>query len=231
MTGQLSGLTAWIKKVATECESTQTDKEQTHHLSINQVNPACQIINKDGLKSMFETSTLLVFWIKVMAKYPEIAVTALRTLLPFFAIASVRGRVYCNHSNQNQIIRQTGHKKHTSGVVVFHYTQMGLSCRETSSGLSMIQLHCELYFLCTLLLFCGASYFKGMFKHYIYSDQRVRGQGGCYSCCVDGHARRKLLIKLHVIVHSGFTFIIVFRKYHNFCVGHIILFCYLSATL
>lgn len=37
----------------------------------------------NGLKSMFETTTLPVFWIKVTAEYPEIATTALKTLLQF----------------------------------------------------------------------------------------------------------------------------------------------------
>ena len=42
-----------------------------------------EITNDGGLKSVFETTTLLVFWIKVTTKYPEIATTALRTLLLF----------------------------------------------------------------------------------------------------------------------------------------------------
>lgn len=42
-----------------------------------------EIANDGGHKSMFETTTLPVFWIKVMAEYPEIATTALKTLLPF----------------------------------------------------------------------------------------------------------------------------------------------------
>lgn len=36
-----------------------------------------------GLKRLFETSTLPLLWIKVMVEYPEIATTALKTLLPF----------------------------------------------------------------------------------------------------------------------------------------------------
>lgn len=42
-----------------------------------------EIANDGGLKSMFETTTLSVFWNKVMAEYPEIATTALKTLLSF----------------------------------------------------------------------------------------------------------------------------------------------------
>lgn len=38
----------------------------------------------NGLKSMFETTTLPVFWIKVTAEYPEIATTATpKTFLQF----------------------------------------------------------------------------------------------------------------------------------------------------
>ena len=42
-----------------------------------------EIANDGGLKTTFETTTLPVFWIKVMAEYPEIATTALKSLLPF----------------------------------------------------------------------------------------------------------------------------------------------------
>ncbi|GBM96127.1 SCAN domain-containing protein 3 [Araneus ventricosus] len=42
-----------------------------------------EIANDSGLKTTFETTTLLVFWIKVMAEYPEIATRALKSLLPF----------------------------------------------------------------------------------------------------------------------------------------------------
>ncbi|KAM9305440.1 protein FAM200B [Gastrophryne carolinensis] len=41
-----------------------------------------EIANDGGLKSTFET-TLPVFWIKAMPEYPEIATTALKSLLPF----------------------------------------------------------------------------------------------------------------------------------------------------
>ena len=42
-----------------------------------------EIANDGSLKSMFEKTTLPVFWIKVTAEYPEIATRALKTLLPF----------------------------------------------------------------------------------------------------------------------------------------------------
>ena len=41
---------------------------------------------------------------------------------------------------------QTGHKQHTSGVIVSHHPQMGpSSCRKTSSGLPLILHYGELY--------------------------------------------------------------------------------------
>ncbi|GBM93531.1 SCAN domain-containing protein 3, partial [Araneus ventricosus] len=42
-----------------------------------------EIANDGGLKTTFETTTLPVFWIKVVAEYPEIAIRALKSLLPF----------------------------------------------------------------------------------------------------------------------------------------------------
>ncbi len=48
-----------------------------------------EITNDSGLKSMFETTTLPMFWIKVRAEYPEIATKALKALLPFFNILSL----------------------------------------------------------------------------------------------------------------------------------------------
>ena len=42
-----------------------------------------EIANDGGLKTTFETAALSVLWIEVIAEYPEIATTALKTLLPF----------------------------------------------------------------------------------------------------------------------------------------------------
>ncbi|CAI5671583.1 SCAN domain-containing protein 3 [Oreochromis niloticus] len=52
-------------------------------LPLQEEDQLLEITNDGGLKSMFETSALPVFWIKVMAEYPEIATKALKTLLPF----------------------------------------------------------------------------------------------------------------------------------------------------
>ena len=54
-------------------------------MSTNQLNPdisarrsqLLEIANDGGLKTVFETTTLPVFWIKVMEEYPEIANIAL----------------------------------------------------------------------------------------------------------------------------------------------------------
>ena len=42
-----------------------------------------EIANDGGLKTTFDTTTLPMFWIEVMAEYAEIATTAPKTLLPF----------------------------------------------------------------------------------------------------------------------------------------------------
>ena len=52
-------------------------------MSVQQEDQLVEISNDGGLKTTFETTTLPVFWIKCMAEYPEIATTALKTLLPF----------------------------------------------------------------------------------------------------------------------------------------------------
>ncbi|XP_074472575.1 SCAN domain-containing protein 3-like [Sebastes fasciatus] len=52
-------------------------------MSVQEEDQLLEIANDGGLKSVFETTTLPVFWIKVSAEYPEIATTALKTLLPF----------------------------------------------------------------------------------------------------------------------------------------------------
>ncbi|KAJ8002307.1 hypothetical protein DPEC_G00178520 [Dallia pectoralis] len=52
-------------------------------VTVQEEDQLLEIASDGGLKSMFETTTLPVFWIKVMAEYPEIATTALKTLLPF----------------------------------------------------------------------------------------------------------------------------------------------------
>ncbi|KAF2352756.1 Transposase type 1 [Trinorchestia longiramus] len=52
-------------------------------ISAQEEDQLLEIANDGGLKTTFETTTLPVFWIKVMVEYPEIATTALKSLLPF----------------------------------------------------------------------------------------------------------------------------------------------------
>lgn len=52
-------------------------------MSMQEEDQRLEVANDGGLKSMFETTTLPMFWIKVRAEHPEIATTALKNLLPF----------------------------------------------------------------------------------------------------------------------------------------------------
>ncbi|GFX24836.1 SCAN domain-containing protein 3 [Trichonephila clavipes] len=70
----------------------RTDKEWIYDPFVNksgeysmsvQEDQLLEIVNDCGLKAAFETTTLPVFWNKVMAEYPKIATTALKFLLPF----------------------------------------------------------------------------------------------------------------------------------------------------
>ena len=54
-----------------------------NHLSVQEEDQLVEIANDGGLKSVFEQISLAVFWIKTKAEYLEIAVKALKTLLPF----------------------------------------------------------------------------------------------------------------------------------------------------
>lgn len=123
------------------------------HLSTNQVNPAC-LCKKDqlleiGLKSMFET-TQPVFWIKVTAEYPEIATTALKTLLPFLTSYLCEAGFSALTATNRLIAEKQAQGSHWFSVMV--------SC----------------IFHALYKYFCGVSYFEGMFKRY-HSDQRALG--------------------------------------------------------
>ena len=52
-------------------------------MSLQKEDQLLEIANEGCLKTTLETTTLPMFWIKVMAGYPEIATTALKTLLHF----------------------------------------------------------------------------------------------------------------------------------------------------
>ncbi|XP_015428833.1 PREDICTED: SCAN domain-containing protein 3-like [Dufourea novaeangliae] len=59
------------------------NKSDESSMSVQEEDQLLEIANDGGLKTTFETTTLPVFWIKFMAEYPEIATTALNSLLPF----------------------------------------------------------------------------------------------------------------------------------------------------
>ncbi|CAI5781542.1 domain-containing 3-like [Podarcis lilfordi] len=59
------------------------NKSGESSMSMQEEQLLLEIANDGGLKTTFKTTTLPVFWIKVMAEYLEIATTALKSLLPF----------------------------------------------------------------------------------------------------------------------------------------------------
>lgn len=62
-----------------------------------------EMANDGGLKTIFEINlTLLAFWIKVKAEFPNIATKALKALLPFPTSYFVK-RGFYSDSNQNNI--------------------------------------------------------------------------------------------------------------------------------
>ena len=58
-------------------------KPRESSMSLQKEDRLLEIANDGCLRTTFETTTLRVFWIKVMAEYPEIATTSLKTLLSF----------------------------------------------------------------------------------------------------------------------------------------------------
>ena len=77
-----------------------------------------EITNGGGLESMFKTtSNIHILWIKVKVVYPEIATKALKSLLPFPASYFCEVEFAAVTATQTM----TGHKQHTSGVIVSHH--------------------------------------------------------------------------------------------------------------
>ena len=52
-------------------------------LSVQEEDQLLEITNVGGLQSMFERTTLPLFWMKIKAENPNVAIKALKTLLPF----------------------------------------------------------------------------------------------------------------------------------------------------
>ena len=59
------------------------NKARESSMPLQKEDQLLEIANDGCLKTTFKTTTLPVFWIKVMAEYPEIATTSLKTLLSF----------------------------------------------------------------------------------------------------------------------------------------------------
>lgn len=98
-------------------------------MSMEEEDQLLEIANDGGLKSMFET-TLPVFWIKVTVEYPEIATTALKTLLPFPT------SYLCEAGFSEVTVTKT---KLRSRLDISNTLRVSLSCcRETGSGLPLI---------------------------------------------------------------------------------------------
>ena len=87
-------------------------------MSMEEEDQLLEIANDGGLESMFETTTLPVFWIKVTAEYPEIATT---TLLPFPTSYLCEAGFSAVTATKTKL-RSGQHKQHTSGVIVSHYS-------------------------------------------------------------------------------------------------------------
>ena len=92
-----------------------------------------EIANNGGLKTTFETTTLPVFWIEVMAEYPEIVTTARKALLLFPASYQCEA----GFSAVTAIKTKQGSKLDISNTGRLSLPQMEPSrCTETSSGFS-----------------------------------------------------------------------------------------------
>ncbi|KAK3525868.1 hypothetical protein QTP70_010922 [Hemibagrus guttatus] len=106
-------------------------------MSVQEEDQLLEIANDGGLKTTFET-TLPVFWIKVMAEYPEIATTALKSLLPFptsYLCEAGFSAVTATKTKQRNKLDISN----TLRVSLSYYPQMEPSrCKETSSGFSLI---------------------------------------------------------------------------------------------
>ena len=104
------------------------NKPGESRMSLQKEDQLLEIANDDYLKTTFKT-TLLMFWIKVMAGYPEIATIALKTLLPFLT----------SYLSEATFSAVTATKTIHFGCHCFYYPQMESSqCRKTSSNFSLI---------------------------------------------------------------------------------------------
>ena len=85
------------------------------------------------------TSNLHTFGMEVKAEYPEIATKALKSLLPFPTSFLCGAGFSAVIATKTRLGSRLDTSNHTSGVTVFHHSQMRqLSCRKTSLGLPLI---------------------------------------------------------------------------------------------
>lgn len=68
--------------------------------SVQEENQLLEIANDNGFKSVFETTTLPVFWIEFVAEHFKIATTEMKTPLPFATSYLCEG-LFFSDSNQN----------------------------------------------------------------------------------------------------------------------------------
>lgn len=59
-------------------------------------------IANDGLKGAFETTSLPVFWIQLVAENPMIGTAAIKTPLPFATSYLCEAGFFCSDSNQKK---------------------------------------------------------------------------------------------------------------------------------
>ncbi|GBL79945.1 SCAN domain-containing protein 3 [Araneus ventricosus] len=106
-------------------------------MSVQEEDQLLEIANDGGLKTTFETTTLPVFWIKVMAEYPDIATRALKSLLPFpttYLCEAGFSAVTATKTKQRNKLDISS----TLRVSLSPITPRWNRCKETSSGFSMI---------------------------------------------------------------------------------------------
>ncbi|GBN97510.1 SCAN domain-containing protein 3 [Araneus ventricosus] len=113
------------------------NKSGESSMSVQEEDQLLEIANNGGLKTTFETTTLPVFWIKVMAEYPDIATRALKSLLPFpttYPCEAGFSPVTVTKTKQ----RNKLHMSITLRVPLSPITPRWNRCKERSSGFSLI---------------------------------------------------------------------------------------------
>ena len=146
-------------------------------MSMQEEDQLLEIANDGGLKSMFETTTLPVFWIKVTAEYPEIATTALKTLLPFptsylceagFSAVTATKTKYRSRLDVSNTLRVS------LSPIIPRWGRLVAGKQAQGSQRFSNRPIVSCIFHALYICFCVVSYFEGMFNRY-HSDQRLLG--------------------------------------------------------